>query len=93
MTAQALTDKYYLHDSSLIRITRAGDSAVLSIELCLWAQENRPDGMPDIAPFDVTLSGVRELSLTVDRDSFVDSDGKSVLPFCVKFFGDSDEKA
>lgn len=47
-------------------ITRSADAAVLSIDLCLWAQESYRDGMPDIAPLKVTLSGVRELSLAID---------------------------
>lgn len=66
MTACNFTSEYYLHDSSLIMITRSADTAVLSIDLCLWAQENYRDGMPDIAPLRVTLSGVRELSLAID---------------------------
>ena len=66
MTAHELTDSFYLHDSSLIMITRSGGTAVLSIDLCLWAQENYRDEMPDIAPLRVTLSGVCELSLTID---------------------------
>ena len=40
MTAHELTDSFYLHDSSLIMITRSGGTAVLSIDLCLWAPEN-----------------------------------------------------
>lgn len=66
MTACNFTSEYYLHDSSLTTITRSADTAVLSIDLCLWAQESYRDEMPDIAPFRVTLSGVRELSLTID---------------------------
>lgn len=66
MTANELTDSFYLHDSSLTMITRSAGTAVLSIDLCLWAQESYRDEMPDIAPLRVTLSGVRELSLTID---------------------------
>lgn len=66
MTAHELTDSFFLHDSSLIMITRSADAAALSINLCLWAQESYRDEMPDIAPLRVTLSGVRELSLTID---------------------------
>lgn len=66
MTAHELTDSFFLHDSSLISVTRSADAAVLSIDLCLWAQENYRDEMPDIAPLRVTLSGVRELSLAID---------------------------
>ena len=66
MTACNFTSEYYLHDSSLTMITRSADTAVLSIDLCLWAQESYRDEMPDIAPLRVTLSGVRELSLTID---------------------------
>lgn len=66
MTAHELTDSFCLHDSSLIMITRSADTAALSIDLCLWAQENYRDEMPDIAPLRVTLSGVRELSLAID---------------------------
>ena len=61
MTANELTDSFYLHDSSLTMITRSAGTAVLSIDLCLWAQESYRDEMPDIAPLRVTLSGVREL--------------------------------
>lgn len=66
MTAHEFTDSFCLHDSSLIMITRPADTAVLSIDLCLWAQESYRDEMPDIAPLRVTLSGVRELSLAID---------------------------
>ena len=66
MTAHELTDSFFLHDSSLIMITRSADAAALSTDLCLWAQESYRDGMPDIAPLRVTLSGVRELSLAID---------------------------
>lgn len=67
MTANELMDSFYLHDSSLTMITRSAGTAVLSIDLCLWAQESYRDEMPDIAPLRVTLSGVRELSLTIDN--------------------------
>ena len=33
MTAHELTDSFFLHDSSLIMITRSADAAVLSIDL------------------------------------------------------------
>ena len=67
MTANDLTTKHYLHDSSLISITRSGDTAILTADLCLWAQDYYREGMPDIAPLNITLSGVKELSLTINE--------------------------